>query len=203
MVSYHVPQQPNSPQRAPPPRCRNQIADEGNTSSRHVVTCQLAVSLPSAALVIKDDEPPTLLCNTSNGYGTSSQRQSQPVTLPMNADDVALPQLAQYEQTLNCTTLPGGAELETQHLRLQLEAAKLELQHSRQQSASQIQQLHQARLGTDELRAKTECAVCFDGERDAVLFPCMHSCCYACSQVLEICPNCRVPVTGVSRILSP
>ena len=156
-----------------------------------MVTNQLAVSLPSAALIFKDNEPPTLLCNTSNGYDTSSQRQSQPFNLPTNADVVSLPQLAQYDQTLNSTTLPREAELETQHLTLQLEAAKLELQRSRQQSASQMQELHRARLETEIPK------------QDAVLFPCMHaSCCYVCSQVLEMCPNCRVPATGVSRIFS-
>jgi len=87
---------------------------------------------------------------------------------------------------------------------------QLESQHqsSIQGHQSLIQQLEsQSKLAQqeiDQLRAKTECAVCLDGERDAVLFPCMHaSCCHKCSASLEQCPQCRSPVTKMLRIYSP
>ena len=99
-----------------------------------------------------------------------------------------------------------------QQLRTELMQVAQEYQSSMQQLESQhqsaMQQLEsQSKLAqqeNDQLRAKTECAVCLDGERDAVLFPCMHaSCCHKCSASLEQCPQCRSPVTQMMRIYSP
>ena len=60
---------------------------------------------------------------------------------------------------------------------------ELEHQRSMQQLRMELESAHQAgklaQQEIDQLRAKTECVVCLDKERDAVLFPCMQaSCCH-------------------------
>ena len=108
--------------------------------------------------------------------------------------------------------LEAAHQSSIQQLRTQLTQVTEEYQNSVQQLESQhqssMQQMEsQSKLAQQEiaqLRAKTECAVCLDGERDAVLFPCMHaSCCHKCSASLVQCPQCRSPVTQMLRIYSP
>ena len=60
---------------------------------------------------------------------------------------------------------------------------ELEHQRSMKQLRMELESAHQAgklaQQEIDQLRAKTECVVCLDKERDAVLFPCMQaSCCH-------------------------
>jgi len=105
--------------------------------------------------------------------------------------------------------LEAAHQTSMMHLRMQLESSIQEHQSSMQHLTSQHQSSMQqqsklAQQEIDQLLAKTECAVCLDGERDAVLFPCMHaSCCHKCSASLEQCPQCRSPVTKMLRIYSP
>ncbi len=56
-----------------------------------------------------------------------------------------------------------------------------------------------------EPKNATDCAICFDGERDFIFVPCGHrGCCGRCAdQILDdtgSCPFCRTPVSGKQRV---
>ena len=48
-----------------------------------------------------------------------------------------------------------------------------------------------------ELAYKTECAVCYDREREVVLYPCTHCClCVQCKRSVHRCPICRAEIVS-------
>lgn len=58
---------------------------------------------------------------------------------------------------------------------------------------------------TGALDDETNCVVCMENARDAVMVPCGHTaCCYACSDALpspRLCPMCRAEVRLVQKII--
>ena len=139
----------------------------------------------------------TVLANSAQTIEESEhQRSMQQLRMELEAAHQAIQEhqsCIQEHQTAHQSSM--------QQLRTQLAQVTQEHQGSMQQLESQSKLDRQE---IDHLRAKTECAVCLDGERNAVLFPCMHaSCCHKCSASLEQCPQCRSPVTQMLRIYSP
>ena len=48
-----------------------------------------------------------------------------------------------------------------------------------------------------ELAYQTECAVCYDREREVVLYPCTHCClCVQCKRSVHRCPICRAQIVS-------
>ena len=83
------------------------------------------------------------------------------------------------------------AEIESLHMRLS------------EMAASQTHMQAQIELQRSAMEARTECILCMSVERNTVFFPCMHiGCCYRCAAALEICPQCRAPITQVARVYS-
>ena len=162
---------------------------------------------------------------------TNSKVEAPPCTVLVNSTQTA--EEAEHQTTIRHPRMRLEAEhqrsiiqLEQQH-QISIQHLRIRLEAEHQRSIIQLEQQHQVsiqHLGTRleaeyqrsmqqsklaeqeiaQLRVKTECAVCLDGDRNAVLFPCTHaSCCYTCSILLEECPQCRSVVTNVIRIYSP
>jgi len=58
---------------------------------------------------------------------------------------------------------------------------------------------------TGALDEETNCVVCMENPRDAVIVPCGHTaCCYSCADSLpapRVCPMCRAEVSHVQKII--
>ena len=94
-----------------------------------------------------------------------------------------------------CVQCRAANHLDTESQLATFELTRIELQQTRSESKHQY-----TRLETDELQAKTECGMCFEEERDAMVFPCLHvSCCCKCSAALGKCPHCGGEVTGIAH----
>ena len=164
------------------------------------VLCEIAINLHQAELPSKPSKQSLNVPYQECSSRLVTSVRPAPIVTRNKVEVPTCTVLANSTQTIE----ESEHQRSMQQLRMELQAAHQAVQEH-QSSMQQLEsQSKLAQQENDQLRAKTECAVCLDGERDAVLFPCMHaSCCHKCSASLEQCPQCRSPVTQMMRIYSP
>eukprot|EP00798_Chlamydomonas_sp_ICE-L_P029755 gene29755-biopygen4378 len=52
----------------------------------------------------------------------------------------------------------------------------------------------------EALQAASECSVCLSAPKDTGLDPCGHTICRSCSDLVQVCPTCRKPISDRRRV---